>query len=235
MNKTALITGASRGIGKAISDNLKEKGHFIIGTSTTGKGQTLSVDRWIKADFSTETGIEDFIEIIKELHEIKILINNAGINIIKCLSEISEKDYNKIHNINLKAPYRISQVVAINMSKNDGGKIVNISSIWSTIAKANRTLYSTMKTGIIGMTKSMAIEWSDNQILINAVSPGFTMTELTDHSLSKQEKEILEEQIPLKRLARPDEIAKVVSFLCSNDNSYLTGQNIIVDGGYTII
>ena len=92
-----------------------------------------------------------------------------------------------------------------------------------------------MKTGIIGMTKSMAIEWSDNQILINAVSPGFTMTELTDHSLSKQEKEILEEQIPLKRLARPDEIAKVVSFLCSNDNSYLTGQNIIVDGGYTII
>ena len=140
-----------------------------------------------------------------------------------------------IQNINLKAPYQIAQYLAKNMALNGGGKIINIASIWSVISKTNRTLYSTMKTGIIGMTRSMAIEWAKQNILINAVSPGFVMTELTDKSLSVREKKEIKEQVPLGRFARPEEIASVVSFLCSKENKYLTGQNIIVDGGFTII
>lgn len=235
MKKTALVTGTSRGIGKAIAENLNENGYTVYGTSTSGKGKISAVTKWIKADFSTERGIEDFIKIVEVLTEIRVLINNAGINIIKNQIEVTEEDYNKIQNINLKAPYRISQTVAKNMSKNDGGKIINISSIWSKISKSNRTLYSTMKTGIIGMTRSMAIEWAKNNILINAVSPGFVMTELTDSSLTNEQKNKLKEQVPVGRFAKPEEIASFVSFLCSEKNKYLTGQNIIIDGGFTII
>ncbi len=229
-----LVTGSSKGLGAAISEKLALEGYEIYGTSTSGEGSILGVNTWIKADFSTDSGIQSFLKILEELPVFDVLINNAGINIIKPQEEVLSNEYEKIQNINLKAPYQIAQHIAKGMTLNGGGKIINIASIWSVISKTNRTLYSTMKTGIIGMTRSMAIEWAKQNILINAVSPGFVMTKLTDESLSLKEKKELKEQVPLGRFARPEEIASVVSFLCSEENKYLTGQNIIVDGGFTI-
>tara|TARA_Y100000741_G_C18215287_1_gene543465 strand:- start:395 stop:1102 length:708 start_codon:yes stop_codon:yes gene_type:complete len=234
MKMKVLVTGSSKGLGAAISEKLALEGYEIYGTSTSGEGSILGVNTWIKADFSTDSGIQSFLKILEELPVFDVLINNAGINIIKPQEEVLSNEYEKIQNINLKAPYQIAQHIAKGMTLNGGGKIINIASIWSVISKTNRTLYSTMKTGIIGMTRSMAIEWAKQNILINAVSPGFVMTKLTDESLSLKEKKELKEQVPLGRFARPEEIASVVSFLCSEENKYLTGQNIIVDGGFTI-
>jgi 3-oxoacyl-[acyl-carrier protein] reductase len=121
------------------------------------------------------------------------------------------------------------------MTKIGGGKIVNIASIWSVVTKKNRTLYSTMKAAIHGLTRSMAVEWASSNILINTISPGFINTDLTRNSLSKKEIASIENSIPLNRLANPEEVAELVYFLGSDLNTYLTGQNIIIDGGYTII
>ena len=164
-----------------------------------------------------------------------VLVNNAGINIIKSQDKINDHDYDKIENVNLKAPFYISRHVAKKMSNNEGGRIVNISSIWSIISKSHRTLYSTMKAGINGMTRSMSVEWGNRRILINSISPGFVKTELTKNSLSMEEMNNLKNQIPLNRFAETNEIAEVVSFLVSKKNNYITGQNIVVDGGFSII
>ena len=231
----ALVTGSSRGIGEAIAKKLNARGCYVVGTSTDGSGPSGFVDEWLKADFSKLNGIKYFCDCIEKMDAFDVLVNNAGINIIKSQDKINDHDYEKIENVNLKAPFYISRDVAKKMSKNEGGRIVNISSIWSVISKSQRTLYSTMKAGINGMTRSMSVEWGNRGILINSISPGFVKTELTKNSLSKQEMNNLEYQIPLNRFAETNEIAEVVSFLVSKKNNYITGQNIVVDGGFSII
>ncbi len=231
----ALVTGSNRGIGKAIAEKLYARGCYVVGTSTDGSGPEGFVDEWLKADFSTINGIKRFCDFIEKMNAFDVLVNNAGINIIKSQDKINDHDYDKIENVNLKAPFYISRHVAKKMSNNEGGRIVNISSIWSIISKSHRTLYSTMKAGINGMTRSMSVEWGNRRILINSISPGFVKTELTKNSLSMEEMNNLKNQIPLNRFAETNEIAEVVSFLVSKKNNYITGQNIVVDGGFSII
>ena len=231
----ALVTGSNRGISKAIAEKLYARGCYVVGTSTDGSGPEGFVDEWLKADFSTINGIKRFCDFIEKMNAFDVLVNNAGINIIKSQDKINDHDYDKIENVNLKAPFYISRHVAKKMSNNEGGRIVNISSIWSIISKSHRTLYSTMKAGINGMTRSMSVEWGNRRILINSISPGFVKTELTKNSLSMEEMNNLKNQIPLNRFAETNEIAEVVSFLVSKKNNYITGQNIVVDGGFSII
>ena len=119
------------------------------------------------------------------------------------------------------------------MKKNNFGRIVNIASIWSKITKSGRTVYSMSKSALVGMTRTLAVESAAHNVLVNCVSPGFTMTELTRSTLSDEEIQQLSNQVPMKRFANPGEISKVVMFLCSDMNSYITGENIVVDGGYT--
>lgn len=232
----AIVTGASRGIGKSISKKLKNSGYYVIGTCTNVPEMPLDyLDQIITVDFDDAESTNNFYKQVENLKSISLLVNNAGINIIKSQIEVKPEEYNRIHNINLKIPYFLSSIVAKKMSKIDGGKIVNIASIWSIVTKKNRTLYTTMKSAIHGLTRSMAIEWASNNILINTISPGFIDTDLTRNSLSIEELTNLEKSIPLNRLAKPEEVAELVYFLGSKQNTYLTGQNIIIDGGFTII
>ena len=240
--KTALITGATRGIGQAIADVFIEAGANVIltGTSQSDIDQLNSENekkaiKWLMADFSTLDSINLFTNGLKNMKPIDICVNNAGINIIKPFDEVSNKEYDRLISVNLSAPFSIVQSIIPNMKKQNYGRIVNIASIWSQISKSGRSLYTTSKTGLVGFTKAIAVEYAQSNILVNAVSPGFTLTELTKQSLTKNEMKELSGQIPMERFAEPNEIAKTVLFLCSDLNTYITGQNITVDGGFTLV
>lgn len=216
--KRVLLTGASRGIGKAIYDELKNDYEVIAPT---------------KEELNLEN-IESINNFIKNCStNFDILINNAGINIIKEIDSILDEDIEKINTTNLVAPLKLIQFASKGMKENKNGKIINISSIWGIRSKEKRTLYSGTKFGLIGITKALARELGEYNILVNAICPGFTATDLTMQSLNKEELEDLQNQIPLKRLASPNEIAKTIKFLISDENSYITGQSIIIDGGFT--
>jgi 3-oxoacyl-[acyl-carrier protein] reductase len=233
--RVAVITGASRGIGSSIAKKMSDLGYYVIGTSTTAGevDQNGHVAQWLQVDFSNQISLTQFLKDLDNLDQIDALINNSGINIIKPLDEVSIDDYLRIEQINLRAPFFISGIIAKKMGEAGKGKIVNIASIWSVVSKKNRTLYSTMKSGLHGLTRSMAVEFAEKGVLINSVSPGFVNTDLTKESLSKADADFLKDQIPLNRFAETYEIAELVAFLAGDSNSYITGQNIIIDGGFT--
>ena len=240
--KTALITGATRGIGRAIADEFIEAGAKVIltGTSQSEIDQLNSENenkaiKWLMADFSTSDKIGFFIKKLENINSVDICVNNAGINIIKPFNEVSNEEYERLMSVNLSAPFSIVQCLISNMEKQNYGRIVNIASIWSEISKSGRSLYTSSKSGLVGFTRSLAVEYAAANILVNAVSPGFTRTELTKQSLSVDEMKSLSNEIPMGRFAEPNEIAKIVLFLCSDLNTYITGQNIVIDGGFTIV
>ena len=162
-------------------------------------------------------------------------IARPGINKINMIPNIELEEYNEVIDINLKAPFLITKAVSKLMINQKGGRIVNITSIWSSVSRTERALYSMSKWGLAGLTKSTAIDLAEYNVLVNSVAPGFTLTELTKSTNTKEELNNLQEKIPMKRLAEPKEIANLVLFLASEMNTYLTGQNIIIDGGYTSI
>jgi NAD(P)-dependent dehydrogenase (short-subunit alcohol dehydrogenase family) len=235
--QTAVVTGASRGIGAAIAQQLKQQGWRVIGSATDGNRPELQacphIDEWWSVDFSKDEQTQEFCGRLEQVSNLGALVNNAGINIIKPQPDVTPGDFDTIERVNLRAPYFAARAAAVNMAANGGGKIINIASIWSVISKEWRTLYSTTKTGLIGMTRSMSVEWAARGVLVNAVSPGFVMTDLTKASLSPEQMEEMQQRVPIGRFAEPEEIAKVVAFLCSPANTYLTGQNIVVDGSFT--
>lgn len=234
--KVVLVTGASRGIGRSIAKNFYDLGYYVIGTATNTRHKVASfVSQMLVVDFNIEDSVNIFLKNVKGIGKIDVLVNNAGINIIKEQKDVLKVDFDQIQKINLRGPYFLSSLIASKMATTGGGKIVNLSSIWSVNSKINRTLYSTMKSGVNGLTRSMAVEWASSNILVNSISPGFVETELTKKSLTAQQQDEIKKQIPLKRFAQPEEIAEMVSFLSSNKNTYITGQNIIIDGGFTIV
>jgi len=150
-------------------------------------------------------------------------------------TEISDKDFQKIQEINVHGPFLLAQAFGRQMIEKRWGRIVNIASIWSLVTRPGRLSYSTSKMALLGLNKTLAIEWAKHNVLVNCVSPGFTSTELTETTNTKEELKIIENKIPLNRMAAPEEIARVVLFLSSELNSYMAGQNIAIDGGYTAI
>jgi 3-oxoacyl-[acyl-carrier protein] reductase len=234
--KIVLVTGASRGIGRGISKLLAASGAKVIGTATRLPDNEVSgVSEWQIVDFSVPDSLAAFEEWLLDLGRLDVCINNAGINIIKPIVEVTNKDYERISAVNLEGPYRTSRAVASVMKQHGGGRIVNIASIWACVSKSWRSLYSTTKSGLVGMTRALAVELAEDSILVNAVSPGFTLTDLTRASLSPEQMKELADQVPIRRFAEVQEIARVIAFLASEDNTYITGQNLVVDGGFTIV
>jgi len=235
----ALVTGGIRGIGLAIAAKFNASGYDLVLTGKTAADSLPELPfqtgafRYFAADLSDRGETETLAAKIGELARIDACINNAGINIIKPMAEASAAEYDALQNVNLRAPYLITQAAAKPMKAAGRGKIVNIGSIWSVITKKGRTMYCTAKTGIVGLTRSAATDLAGDNIQVNCVSPGFVLTDLTRNSLSPQEMDDLAAQVPLQRMADPAEIAEVVFFLASPANSYMTGQNLVVDGGFT--
>ena len=239
-DKVALITGGTRGIGKSIVELFMNAGANVLVTGTKkdeierlNKNKNSDRIHYFYLDLSIEESVNDFINKILPNHNINILINNAGINKIDLNINTTNDDYDLLNNVNLKGPYILSREVSKKMKENGFGRIVNITSIWSVISRPGRTLYSLTKWGIVGLTKTLSTELADENILVNSVAPGFTKTELTDSTNTLEELSTIKSLIPIKRFADPIEIANLVLFLSSDLNTYITGQNIVIDGGYT--
>ena len=240
--KKILVTGGTRGIGKAIATQFLVNGGDVTITGTKFIDESKLKKDWgfeninfKRVDFLQNESVNKFIDWINNQKKIDILVNNAGINKVDLNVDSKTSDFNNLIDVNLKGPYLFCREVSSLMKKNKYGRIVNISSIWGSITRPGRSLYSTSKFGLVGLTKTLAVELAAHGILVNAVAPGFTMTELTKKTNSKKEIEDLKNIIPIKRLAEPIEIARLILFITSDMNTYLTGQNIIIDGGYTNI
>lgn len=239
--KVALVTGATRGIGKQIADDFAKSGATLILTGT----QRDQIDRlnkealkkgrkrrYYRVDFSQEDSFHQFLKKLKCYDRIDICVNNAGINRLNYVDEADMDDWEDMVNVNLRAPYMLIRQISPLMKKHRYGRIVNISSIFGVISRPKRSIYTTTKFGLHGMTVTAALELAPYNILVNAVSPGFVQTDMTRKNLSPKEQEELTRHIPVKRLGTPEDISRVVLFLASSQNSYITGQNIVVDGGY---
>jgi len=233
--KTAIVTGGTRGLGGSIANILIESGCYVIYTGTKDHPNPhVKNGHYEQLDLSDEKSTNRFIKnVIDKTPNIDILINNAGINIIESIDKIKDENWEKVLTVNLTGPMRMMREVSKKMKKNkNGGKILNISSIFGVVSKAKRNSYSASKSGVIGLTCASSLDLAPYNILVNALCPGFTSTELTMSILSKEEIKNLSKQIPMGRFAEVEEIAKVAVFLCSDLNSYITGQTLVVDGGF---
>ena len=216
--KNVLVTGGAKGIGKAICDEFRSCGYNVFSPARQ------------EMDISNPDSIHNYAESLKTA--IDILVNNAGINILGGIEEIDENDIAAMINTNLTGPLALIKAIVPYMKKNGYGRIINVSSIWGVRSKERRLLYSASKFGINGVTKSLAGELGKYNILVNSVAPGYVNTELTQKNVSPEEQAKIKSTIPLGRFAEPCEIAKVVRFLGSEDNTYITGQVITADGGF---
>ena len=240
-DKTALVTGGSRGIGRAIAIALADEGANVAFTFKSAieaaekvKGEIESRGRKalaIQSDAKDINGAQQVVDrVVKDLQRIDILVNNAGITKDTLLMRMSEQDWDDVLDTNLKSAFNFSKAVCRPMMSQHEGRIINISSISGVIGNAGQVNYSSAKAGMIGMTKSLAKELASRNIQVNAIAPGFVDTDMTV-KLTPQQREALLSIIPMKRTAKPEEIANVVVFLASPASSYMTGQVLCVDGG----
>ena len=241
MNKVAVITGGTRGIGKQIAISLAKNGYDIAINYRTENDDLKNLINQIneigvkistyKCDVSDFSSSEEFIKsIISEFGKIDVLINNAGITKDGLLMRMKKEDFQSVIDVNLVGTFNITRNVIPHMIKAKAGRIVNISSVVGVSGNAGQTNYSASKAGIIGFTKSLAKEVASRNITVNAVAPGFIQTQMTDVLKDDVKEEILK-QIPLKRFGTTEDVANVVKFLVSEESTYITGQVINIDGG----
>lgn len=232
--KKVFITGASRGIGRSIAELFVEQGATVLGsaTSTDNDLANIGVHESVAVDFSQREDIQRCVEFVSS-HRPQIVINNAGINNPSPFEEISHDEFLKIQLVNVFAPMAICQASIPGMRESGWGRIVNIASIFSKVSKERRAPYSASKFALDGLTLALAIEHAADGILANCVSPGFVDTEMTRGILGDEGIRRILESVPIGRLAQPREIAQLVLWLSSSKNTFVTGQNIAIDGGFT--
>jgi 3-oxoacyl-[acyl-carrier protein] reductase len=249
-NKRAIVTGGTRGIGRAVVKELAAKSccgvlfsdvAFIYNScDECAEELQQEIDNpatkifGFKADATSYDQAEATVnEAIQKLGGVDILINNAGITRDNLLLRMSEKDFDDVINVNLKSVFNYTKAAVKYMIKQRYGRIVNIASVVGIMGNAGQSNYAASKAGVIGFTKSMARELASRNITVNAVAPGYIQTDMTE-KLTEEQKKVLTTMIPLGRMGKPEDIAKVVGFLCSPEADYITGQVIAVDGGMTM-
>ena len=238
--KIILVTGASRGIGNAIARVLAEENNIVIANYNKSedaaknlrdglieKGKEIEI---YKADVSKRSEVKSMVEyIINKYGKIDVLINNAGIDLVKVFTDVTDEDWEYLINTNLYSAFCVTQEVAKNMINRKKGSIINISSIFGIIGASCESIYSVSKAGMDALTKSLAKEFSLSNIRVNSIAPGLIDTDM-NNDLSKEDIKSLEEEIPLRRIGRPEEVAQTVKMLIENE--YITGQIIEVNGGW---
>lgn len=240
--KTALVTGGSRGIGRAIALELGKSCYVAVGYTSSKDSAEEVVGEIVKSggeataiqiDVTSSESIENaFTTIEKELNGVDILVNNAGITKDNILPRIKEDDWNDVINTNLTGSFKTSQRAIKHMMKNKWGRIVFISSIVGIVGNQGQTNYAASKAGLIGLSKSIAKEMGSRSITSNVVAPGYIDTDMTAF-LTDEQKDNIIEQLSIKRIGKPEDVANIVSFLSSEESEYITGQVIPVDGGIT--
>lgn len=240
-NKIALVTGGSRGIGAAISKELAKEGAKVVLTYHSNPDKAQSVldeikdfggdGRIFKADASSFENAQKTIDfVLQEFGSLHILVNNAGITKDNLILRMSEQDWDEVINTNLKSVFNYSKAAVKQMMSQREGKIINISSVVGIMGNVGQANYVAAKAGVIGLTKSLAREFASRNINVNAIAPGYIETDMTNKLTETQRQAILN-LIPLKRIGKPEDIAKMVVFLASDDANYITGQVFCVDGG----
>lgn len=230
--RLALVTGGTRGIGAAIAARLSADGATVTITGTHADFAAPVGYAYRVVDFADRARTETFATEVAGW-DLDILVNNAGINKIGPFAQIAPEDFDRIQSVNLRAPFLLCRAVLPGMRRRQWGRIVNIGSIFGKISKEFRGPYSASKFGLDGMTAALAAEVAADGILANCVSPGFIDTELTRTILGEAGISGLKARIPIRRLGLPQEVAALVAWLVSPENTYLSGQNIVIDGGFT--
>ena len=229
--KRALVTGGTRGIGEAIAVRLAADGFDVSATGTGPDGAAPAGCRYLPVDFGDRAATEQFARSL----EFDVLVNNAGINKIAPFAEIEPADFDRIQEVNVRAPMLLCRAVVPYMRAQGWGRIVNVTSIFGTISKAQRASYSASKFGLDGMTAALAAEVAVDGILANCVAPGFVDTDMTRQILGEAKMRELAAAVPMQRLAQPEEIAAFVAWLAGPENTYVSGQNMVIDGGFSRI
>jgi 3-oxoacyl-[acyl-carrier protein] reductase len=240
--KTALVTGGSRGIGKAIAQKLAETSNVAVGYSNS-KEQAVEVVNSIQAnggnaiavqiDVTDNESVEKCFELIeKELSSVEILVNNAGITKDNIFPRLKQDDWDSVIDTNLTGSFRASQRAIKGMMKNKWGRIVFISSVAGISGNMGQSNYAASKAGMIGLAKTISKELGSRNIMSNVIAPGYIDTDMTSF-LNDEQKEDIIGQLSIKRVGKPEDIANMVSFLCSDESEYITGQVFPVDGGLT--
>jgi 3-oxoacyl-[acyl-carrier protein] reductase len=243
-DKTILVTGGTRGIGESIAEHFAALGGKVIATGRD-KARLKELQhsserhgeiRYYHLDFLERGSCESFVEELKRAYEhIDVLVNNAGLNKTSPIDETSAADFDDAFRVNVAGPMLLMREIGNLMKERRYGRIVNIASIFGVVARDKRVPYVTSKTALIGLTRAAAVDLAPFNILVNAVSPGFVMTDMTRKMLTEREREVLVAKVPLRRCAEPEEIARVVLFLASEHNTFITAQNIIIDGGFVSV
>jgi NAD(P)-dependent dehydrogenase (short-subunit alcohol dehydrogenase family) len=228
----ALITGGTRGLGLEIARNLQSRGDEVWVTGRSAPAPDFEFgDSLITADFTSRQGISEVANFIDRL-QFDILVNNAGINRVCSIEELSDSDFEDVHMVNLRAPLHLMQAALAGMKIRRYGRIVNVTSIWGHKGRSGRVAYAASKFALRGLTAAAAAEVAPFGILVNSVAPGFVDTELTRSVLGEKGAEEAASLVPMRRLAQAEEIAHAVAWLTSPENTYMTGQDLIVDGGF---
>ena len=239
-NRQAIITGGAQGFGLDIAKKFLKSGAKVriwdIDQKELKKVINSENNPNLNFDIVDVSDFNNVNRVVKEIiknSKIDILINNAGINMVSPINEIDEKYLDEIYKVNLRGPIIMTKEISKIMIKKRRGKIINISSIFGTVGKSGRSLYSSTKFGLVGLTKSASLDLAKYNILVNTISPGVINTGLTKKVLNSVEEKRIKKDIPLKKLGKASDVSYLVCFLCSDFNNYITGQNFIIDGGYT--